>query len=135
MKLAIRGAVIGIGIAAALGLVLYIKLVVLRGELGEKRGAAYLQGIEFNSRTSNLQLPAVIYNAEGSGYNVLGVPTNNKTRPHVWIILNEAAPMHGIYIMPGGVQYYVHCSYVSDLSSKTKIVPQVLDALKRACIP
>src|ERR1700730_15733892 len=113
-------------------LALYIKFVVLKGELGEKRAAVLLQGIEFKSREKlDAQEPVLLYNAEGSGYNVLGLPTKDAKFPHVWIILNEAAPMSSVYKMPGDVPYYVRCSFVSDLSSKTQIVPQVLDALKK----
>ena len=138
MKLGVGGFLIVIGMAAALGLTLltlYIWLVLSRGELGEKRGAAYLQGFEFKYRKTDFREPFVLWNAEGSGYNVLVVPTDDTKYPHAWIILNEAAPMSQVYLMPGDVRYYVSCSFVNDLSAKTQIVPQVLDALRKACTP
>ena len=64
---------------------------------------------------------------------VVGLPTGDVQFPRAWIVLNEAAPLSSVYILPGDHPFSVSCSFVEDLRRKTEIVYPVWLMLKRHC--
>lgn len=121
--------------AVASAIFAYCAVVLSKGELGEKRGYATLQGVEFAHRSdSDVQNSIVLFNPMESSYVLLGVPTHDARYPRAWIILNEPTPRGSVYVLPKDQQYYLSCSYLAELSSKTKIAPQVLQFLSSNCI-
>src|SRR6266446_4492156 len=115
--------VLGLSVIA-LAILAYFVLVVPTGELGEARGWTVLQGTELKYRDApNVQDPMFLSRPLGSNFMVLGLPTNDRKFPRVWIILDELTPTSSIYILPREQVFTVTCSYVIGLSVKTKIAP------------
>lgn len=121
-------------IVIAFGGLVYFTLISPRGELAEAPEWALLQGIELTHRTdADTNSPTLLFNARGSGYVVLGLPSDNARFPKAWLILNDTAPLSGIYILLPHDGIRVSCSYVSELPSKVSIKPEVLAFLKKQC--
>jgi hypothetical protein len=129
-----RVAAVILGVAAvALAVVLYMVLIVPKGELGEKRGWAVLQGTEAKCRNDpDTQSPILLFNPLESNYVVLGVPTEDAMFPRAWIILNEATPSSSVYILPRDQNFHVSCAYVDEVASKV-MAPPVLELLRARC--
>ena len=124
-----------VGVIASFAIIAYVVYIFSFGELGEKRAWTVLQGIEFKARhETDIRDPVVLDNAASSGYTILGIPTDSANFPRVWIILNEITPSSSVYVIPQGQPFLLHCSFVEELQSTTKIKPQVLDFLKRHCM-
>ena len=120
--------------ASASAVAAYVTLVLPKGELGQKKGFAALQGIELTHRhDADVRYPDVLFSPNGLPYVVLGVPTHDESSPRAWIILNETTPISSVYVLPQNQRYFLSCSYLTELSSKTQIVPEVLKFLRRNC--
>ena len=133
MSTAWVGVLLGVG-ATALGVVAYIKLVLPRGELGEKRGWTVLQGTEVKYRSDpDSRTPILLFNPLESKFVVLGLPTEDAKFPRAWIILNDLMPSSSVYILPQDLKFHVSCSYVDELSSRVKIETPVLELLRGRC--
>jgi hypothetical protein len=124
-----------LGIAAiVLAAVLYVVMIVPKGELGEKRGWTVLQAIEVKYRSDlDTRTPIMLFNPLESRFVVLGVPTEDAKFPRAWIILNEITPSSSVYMLPMGQRFHVSCSYVDEVSSKAKIATPVLELLRARC--
>jgi hypothetical protein len=95
-----------------------------------------LQGIEFQHRTDkNLQVPTLIRGAVGPDkYDVLGVASNSKRFPYVWIVLNVNAGANGLFIMSSHTGYVLPCDYLGKLKTQVKIDARVLSDLGHHCL-
>ena len=130
--LALAGAVT---LAVIVCVALYVTRVVPKGELGQKREWATLQAVEVAHRgDADTQNPVVLLNPIQSPYVILGIPTRDSQRPRAWVILNEAATNGSVYLLPKDRRLYLSCSYLADLTPKTKIVPEVSKWLRSNCI-
>jgi hypothetical protein len=119
--------------AVTLAMVVYVTRVVPKGELGQAREWATLQGLEVAHRgDADIQNPVVFLNPMQSPYVILGIPTRDNQR--AWVILNEAAPDGSVYIIPKDRRFSLSCSSLADLTPKTKIVPEVSKWLGSNCI-
>jgi hypothetical protein len=130
-----RVVVMLLGVAAIVfAAVLYVLMIVPKGELGEKHGWTVLQAIELKYRSdSDTQTPIMLFSPLESKFVVLGVPTEDAEFPRAWIILNEITPSSSVYILPRGQRFHVSCSYVGEISSKAKIAAPVLELLRAQC--
>jgi hypothetical protein len=95
-----------------------------------------LQGIEFQHRSlRDLQAPVLLRKAVGNeDYDVLGVRSEDRRYPYVWIILNTNAKENGIFSMPHEADYTLPCGYLRELESREQIDEKVLKALDLHCI-
>ena len=104
------------------------------GEFGKKDAFASLQSVEFAHRgDADKDSPIILKGLSDSGYDVLGLPTRDKTFPRAWLILNEKSHDSQVKILPEGVKFYVSCVYVSDLKSKIEMNHEVLIFLQKSC--
>jgi hypothetical protein len=134
MRLATMALLLTVG-AITSAMVVYATRVMPSGELGQKREWATLQGVEFaHRRDADAQMPVVLFNPVESPYVILGIPTRDEQSPRVWVILNEVAPDSSAYILPKDRAFYLPCSYLAALASKTKIVSEVSKLLGSGCI-
>ncbi|MBT2115900.1 hypothetical protein KK141_09230 [Dyella sp. LX-66] len=60
-------------------------------ELGSREYYATLQMAEFENRGNRAPNPILKENFDGSGLNILGVPSGEAEAPKVWIILNKVS--------------------------------------------
>jgi hypothetical protein len=128
-----RGIWFLVGFATA-ALAFYVYQLFWNSELAEKPVWAMLQSLEYRHRgDANANVPVLLDNVSGSGYMVVGLPTGDAQFPRAWIVLNEAAPLSSVYILPGDHPFSVSCSFVEDLRRKTEIVYPVWLMLKRHC--
>ena len=106
--------------------VYYWRAVLQPGEIGTKEAYAILQSVEFEHRQdANTSAPIFIRNAASSSYDVLGLASNEKANPRVWIVLNKILSNDDVIMVPTQLQFHVHCAYIADLSSKVKIERKV----------
>jgi hypothetical protein len=133
MTRTVAAVIFGVAVVA-LAVVLYVMVIVPKGELGEKRGWSVLQGTEVKYRNdADTQSPVLLFNPLESNYVVLGVPTEDAKFPRAWIILNETTPSSSVYILPRDQNFHVSCAYVDEVASKVKVAPPVLELLRTRC--
>ena len=112
----------------------YLFKIVSNGELGQKEVWSVLQGIEKQQRTnSDAKTPIFLENALDSGYNLLGIPTDNHQFPRAWLVLNKSDDINKIYILPENQSLIIECAYIYTVQTETKIEASVLSFLMRIC--
>ena len=112
----------------------YVWYIFNRGELSEKGAWVAVQSAELQYRkVPGIEMPIVLPDYRGTKYTLLGLANDNPDNPITWIILNEAAPVSGIYALPEKGSLYVTCKYITKLQSEVKIEPSVLSFLQSKC--
>lgn len=56
---------------------------------------------------------------DGGRYDVVGLRSDSKQFPYVWIVLNASARADGIYPVPNDREFILACSDVDSLETKT----------------
>lgn len=103
------------------------------GELGEKKFYAVLQGIEDAHRKDVSTAPLVVKDVEGTGLDVLGVPSGDSTYPRVWFILNQMPASGHVLRMPGTSKVSVPCRDIDDVLRRPGVLPKVAAELSKEC--
>jgi hypothetical protein len=114
--------------------VLYVFLVVSKGELGEARGWTVLQSLEVRHRAdSDSRTSVLLFNPLGSDFVVLGVPTDNAVYPRTWIVLNKTTPRGEVYMLPKDQRIRLSCAYFGELHNKIAMAQSVSELLGAQC--
>ncbi|MEX8503836.1 MAG: hypothetical protein AB3X41_12445 [Leptothrix ochracea] len=104
------------------------------GELYQKGKYVLLQQLEFDHRQSpSSDSPIAMRNVNGSGVDVLGLPTGDKTFPHVWVITSAVGQDGKIFMIPKNAQGNVSCVFVGTVTSAVRVAPEVFGWLKQIC--
>ncbi len=90
------------------------------GELAEAKAWSTLQGVEVAHREErNSESFLIVRNALDSGFDVVGLHTESKTYPFVWIILSDGTEK--VKALPRDVEFKVNCSSlqgIKEIASK-----------------
>jgi hypothetical protein len=105
-------------IALCAGVAYFLLLYKDHGELGQKEGWAALQGIELEYRDKKfVDAPMLLTNISKSHFTIIGLPTDDRQAPYVWMIINDD-PYVAPRVMPPTLHYHVQCEYVNDLKKR-----------------
>jgi hypothetical protein len=105
-------------------------------ELTQKTIWADLQSIEYEHRSDHHSTPPVLLKGKvgAEKYDVLGLPTNDKHFPFVWIVLGANAGANGIFAMPQNTHFTIECNYLGKLGASEKIDDKVRALLQEHCV-
>jgi hypothetical protein len=106
-------------------------------ELSGKTKLAFIQRWAFNYNIST-NGAIFIKKADGTNFDILGVPEVDGGPPRVWIILNsennsDLYPHQHVYLYPNNAAYALSCEYVNKLQGITEIKPHVRIYLDSNC--
>lgn len=122
-----------------IGCVFWIKFISgNRGtlELTQKSIWADLQSIEYGHRSYPISSAPVLVRGQvgAEKYDVLGLPTNDKQFPFMWIVLGANAGANGFFAMPKKSNFTIDCSYLDKLGANETIDDKVRAFLEMHCV-
>jgi len=115
-------------------IVFYIASLLVSGELSDKDKWAMLQGLELKHRRDrDISKIILLQNNEGSGYDIVAIPTNDKNSPYTWLMLNDTDHQDQLFMLPDARELNISCEYIRILGRKINIDSVVLSFLNKKC--
>ncbi|WP_156116926.1 hypothetical protein [Massilia sp. 9096] len=129
-------AIIFTSIIAFLGMVaFYLFYVIPNGELGQAKKWQTLKHHEYSHRADRkIDAPVLEAKPDGDSYSALGVPTEIKDTPFVWVLLDGGDDFYGpVKLVPQSIVPHVKCTFVKNLPKIVKVDLPVLTYLQEHC--
>ncbi len=120
--------------AAAFGGLLAVGLLIFvagyffmnQGELGDKEKYALLQTVEVKNRNEIVPTDLILKrNAEGTKFDILGIPTGDDKYPMTWVLLNGVDYKDGVISLPPAMPMKKRCEQLLALFKAVDVRSEV----------
>lgn len=122
------------GLLAAALLFAYGFLIAKHGELADKEAYAVLQRLESEHRNDVSRQPyVVIRGAFGTSYDAMGLLSNDRRFPIVWILLSHLSASGEVMMIPSDAKPIVPCDQITHILAGEVMKPEVRNLLMSKC--